>query len=667
MQWYLTALRRYAEFGGRSCRREFWLFSLFNLLVLAGLNSLATIVGDYTFLSILATAALATYILGALVPGWAVLVRRLHDMGRSGWWLLLLPVPLLGQLVGFPLLLLCLAWPGRRGENRFGPDPRRVDHPPAMDLDGRPVVVSMWARSVPNLWASGALSVAVACLMGAAANHRPYEGEPDRVEVASGVIEGLVRKDGVRVFRGIPFAAPPIGDLRWKPPQPVQPWKGVRKADKFGPYAMQGSLGLGPKPSEDCLYLNVWTAARDAAERRPVMVYIYGGAFNGGGTGDALTDGANLAKKGVVLVNFNHRLGVFGFLAHPELSRESGKGSGCYGIQDQIAALRWVRENIAQFGGDPGRVTVFGQSSGGTSVSILAQSPPAAGLFHRAICQSGGAMAPVKSRPEESPGLIQSLPLAEEQGKKFLASLGVKDIKAARALRADAVMKGDTGGLPWPVADGETIVGDPYENYRAGRFNDTPVLVGLTSNDGGLLGSPRKTPAEFEKQVRESFGEDAAAFLAAYPHANVAEASRSARDLIRDSLFGTSSWAWAKLQSEKGKHKAYLYYFDYGAAPGEAGHGSDVPYVFGNLGGWFQPKATPENVAMSDAVMSYWVNFAASGDPNGPGLPIWPAFDAEGMKTMTFGKSTQAGPMPNLEMLRAYDASWARLRGRRSQ
>lgn len=495
-------------------------------------------------------------------------------------------------------------------------------------------------------------------------------GEPDRVQVTGGTIEGVKRDDGIRVFKGVPFAEPPVGELRWKPPQPVKPWEGVRKADKFGPYSMQptlASVGLGPKVSEDCLYLNVWTAAKDATERRPVMVYIYGGGFNGGGTQDTLIDGSKLAKKGVVLVNFTYRVGVFGFLAHPELSQESGKGSGCYGIQDQIAALRWVKENIARFGGDPGRVTIFGQSSGGTAVAILAQSPPAAGLFQRAICQSGGAMAPIKSTPEEASGLIQSLPLAEEQGEKFLASLGVKDIKAARALSADAVMKGRPVSIPWPVADGETIVGDPYENYRAGRFNDTPVLVGITSDDGGFLGSPKKTPAEFEKQVRESYGEDAAAFLAAYPHATAAEASRSARDLIRDSLFGTSSWAWAKLQSEKGKHKAYLYYFDYGSAPGGAPHGAELGYVFGNLGGWFHPKATPENVAMSDTIQSYWVNFAASGDPNGPGLPEWPAFDSEGMKAMIFGKSPQAGPTPNLEMLRAFDAYWARLRGRRAK
>lgn len=667
MQWYLTALRRYADFGGRSRRREFWLFSLVNLLILVGLRSLEIVVGDHRAAASVVGWTLLAYWLGTLIPGWAVLVRRLHDTERRGWWLLLGLVPIIGQLIGIPVLLLLLVWRGQPRKNRFGPDPKQVGDLPAAEREELPAIVGTRAVRLPRMWASGLLLLVVASLTWAAANHRPHEGEPARVELSSGVIEGLVRKDGVRVFRGIPFAEPPVGELRWKPPQPVKPWVGVRKADRFGPAPMQASLPFGAQPSEDSLYLNVWTAAKDASERRPVMVYIFGGAFNGGNSSDALLDGANFAKKGVVLVTFNYRVGIFGFLAHPELSAESGKGSGCYGIQDQIAALRWVKDNISQFGGDPGRVTVFGQSSGGTSVSILAQSPLAAGLFQRAICQSGGAMAPIKSRPDESPGLIQSLPLAEEQGKKFLASLGVKDIKAARTLGPDAVKKGDTGGLPWPVADGEIIVGDPYENYRTGQFNDTPVLIGITSNDGGLLGSPTKTPAEFEKQIREGFGEDAAAFLAAYPHATAAEASRSTRDLIRDSLFGTSSWAWAKLQSEEGQHKAYLYYFDYGAAPGEAGHGSDVPYVFGHLGGFLRPADSRENRTMSDMIMSYWINFAATGDPNGPGLPVWPSFDAEGMKAMTFGKSSSVGPTPNLEMLRAYDASWARLRGRRSK
>lgn len=474
-----------------------------------------------------------------------------------------------------------------------------------------------------------------------------------QLKVTGGEIRGA-ETDGVRVFKGVPFAAPPVGDLRWKAPQPVKPWTGVRKATRFGP----------SPAAEDCLYLNVWTAAKDATERRPVMVYIFGGAFNGGSPTDSLFDGTKFAKKGVVLVTIAHRVGVFGFLAHPELSKESGKGSGCYGIQDQIAALRWVQDNISRFGGDPERVTVFGQSSGGFSVGLLAQAPQAKGLFHRAISQSGGLMTPIKTAEKEPGGLVRSLALAEADGKKLLDSLKTKDINAARNLSAAAVRWG-SAGLHWPVADGETIVGDPYDLYKAGRFNDTPVLLGLNSNDGGLLGSPRRTPKEFEKSVRENFPANPEPVLAAYPHATVAEASRSARDLLRETLYGWPSWVWAKWQTEQGKSKAYLYYFDYGAAPGEAGHGAEVPFVFGSLGGWFRPAASKENVAMSDTLMSYWVNFATTGDPNGGSLPTWPAFDGKEMKAMSFGKTVEAGPTPNLDRIKAFDAAWASERDKR--
>lgn len=517
--------------------------------------------------------------------------------------------------------------------------------------------------------AFGAVLLSAVCLVGVLHSSRllaGVEGVPvgdstagaqRQVRVTGGEIRG-VEKDGVASFKGIPFAAPPIGDLRWKAPQPVKPWNGTREATEFGPSPMQPAFAS--KPSEDCLYLNVWTAAKEPIERRPVMVYIFGGAFNGGSPCDSMFDGTKFAKRGVVLVTIAHRVGVFGFLAHPELSAESGKGSGCYGIQDQIAALRWVKENIAQFGGDPDRVTVFGQSSGGMSVGILAQAPQAKGLFHRAISQSGGLMTPIKTAEKESGGLVRSLPLAEADGKRFFASLKVKDIQAARGLSADAVMKGSVG-LHWPVADGEVIVGDPHDLYQAGRFNDTPVLLGLNSNDGGLFGAPRRTPEQFEKSVRESFPADPDVLLAAYPHSTAAEASRSARDLLREALYGWPSWAWAKWQTEKGKGRAYLYYFDHGAVPGEAGHGAEVLYVFGNLGGWFKPSASKANVAMSETIMSYWVNFAATGDPNGDGLPKWPAFDTVEMKAMTFGKTVEAGPTPNLDKIKAFDACWTKV------
>lgn len=486
--------------------------------------------------------------------------------------------------------------------------------------------------------------------------------DPWTVKVTGGEVRGVVR-DGVASFKGIPFAAPPVGELRWKAPQPVVPWNGVREADTFGPPPMQSALLTllyRAKPSEDCLYLNVWTAAKDAGERRPVMVYIYGGAFNGGAANTY--DGTNFARKGVVLVLPNYRVGVFGFLAHPELSAESGKGSGCYGIQDQIAALHWVKENIAQFGGDPCNVTVFGQSAGGISVSILTQSPPARGLFHRAISQSGGSMAPIKTVADQENVIMPSLALAEQTGKAFLADLGAADIKAARALSANAVQKGKVKSLPWPVADGETIVGDnPLELYERGQFNDTPVLVG-TNSDDALFGS-KLMPAAFDKRMREQYPLAAEEILAAYPHATTAEATRSTRDIARDVLFAWPSWAWAKMQSQHGKGKAYLYYFDYADKPGEAGHGAEVRYVFGNLsGGLFRRAVSPEKLAMSEAIMSYWVNFATNGNPNGPGLPLWPAFDAETMSAMIFSKTPQAGPTPNIEKLKAFDAYYTKLR-----
>ncbi|MEN6428085.1 MAG: carboxylesterase family protein [Phycisphaerales bacterium] len=511
------------------------------------------------------------------------------------------------------------------------------------------------------------LSLVVGTVLAVGACHAASTTDHWTVKVAGGEARGVV-KDGIASFKGIPFAAPPVGELRWKSPQPVVPWDGVREADQFGPPPMQPAIAallFGVRSSEDCLYLNVWTAAKDAGERRPVMVWIYGGAFNGGAANSF--DGTNFAKKGVVLVTFNYRIGVFGLLAHPELSAESGKGSGCYGIQDQIAALRWVKENIVQFGGEPNNVTIFGQSAGGISVSILAQSPPARGLFHRAISQSGGSMAPVKTAADQYGVILPSLAVAEQMGKAFVAGLGAADIQAARALSAEVVQKGKVNGLPWPVADGATIVGDnPLDLYERGQFNDTPILVGTNSDDG--LFSSKSTPAAFEKLMREQYSLAAEEILAAYPHATKEQATRSSRDVVRDVLFAWPTWAWAKMQSQHGKGEPFLYYFDYGSKPGEASHGAEVRYVFGNLGGLlFRTAKTLENRAMSDTIMSYWVNFAASGNPNGPGLPPWPAFDGETMSAMIFGKTPQAGPTPNIEKLKAFDTYYARLRQQRQK
>lgn len=486
------------------------------------------------------------------------------------------------------------------------------------------------------------------------------------ITVTGGQIRGVV-KDGIASFKGIPFAAPPVGEWRWKSPQAVKAWEGVREANRFGPAPMQAPLlaaAQGSAPSEDCLYLNVWTAAKDSTERRPVMVWIYGGGFIMGATSLPAYDGTRFAKHGVVLVSIAYRVGPFGSLAHPELSAESGHGSGCYGIQDQIAALHWVHDNISQFGGDPSRVTIFGESAGGISVSMLAQSPAARGLFQRAIAESGTSISPIKQDAANNVlCIVPSLAFAESRGKQFLADLGVADIKAARALDAETIQK--TKLTPcWPVEDGVTIVGDGYTLYQKGEFNDTPILIGTNSDDGGMFALPTRTPEGFEHLLRENHSPALDQLLAAYPHATNAEAARSGRDLVREGLFAWPAYTWAKLESEHGKNKAYLYYFDHSGEPGHASHASEIPYVFGALGGWFAPSPTPGNIAMSNVMMSYWVNFATTGNPNGAGLPEWPEFDAKSKSTMTFGDTPKGGPMPNQEKVAAFDAYFAQLRER---
>ena len=482
------------------------------------------------------------------------------------------------------------------------------------------------------------------------------------VHVTGGEVQGVV-KDGVASFKGIPFAAPPVGELRWKAPQPLKPWSGVRKADAFGPAPMQNRvvsmlIGGWSPVSEDCLYLNVWTPATNTDAKLPVMVWIYGGGFMIGMTSQSLYDGTMLAQKGVVLVSVAYRLGPFGFLAHPELSRESGKGSGCYGLQDQAAGLRWVRDNIARFGGDPSRVTTFGESAGGMSVSMLTVVPAAKGLFHGVIAESGSAMGPGGGR--------FSLSLAEETGRKFLSELGVADLKSARALSADEIQKAISGlslGQFRPVADGDFLPGEPYALFEAGRFNDTPILVGFNSDEGAWFVGPARTAEAFEKQVREIFGPGAESILKTYPHSTPVEINRSSREILRDAFMGWPTCAWAKLQCAKGHHPVFVYYFDHRnpSSPEGAIHAAELAYVFRNLTAFAGAPSPPhaEDVELSDLMSSYWVNFARAGDPNGPGLPAWPAFDEKEMKTMIFEQTPAVRPLPNLEKLKTYDGFFA--------
>jgi para-nitrobenzyl esterase len=486
-------------------------------------------------------------------------------------------------------------------------------------------------------------------------------------KVTGGEVQGVVAGD-VASFKGIPFASPPVGDLRWKEPQPVKPWTPVKRADAFAPGCMQdpvlaSAFGAPTNFSEDCLYLNVWTSAKNADAKLPVMVWIYGGGFALGATNVPLYDGTKFAQKGVVLVSVAYRVGPFGFLAHPDLTRESGKGSGAYGLQDMIAGLRWVKENIAKFGGDPSRVTIFGESAGGIAVSMLAASPRAKGLFQRVISESGGSFAPVRLANEGGQS-VPNLQMAESDGKKFLADLGAGDIKAGRALSADQIQKSAGGNLGrfWPVADGEVLIGDQYELYQAGRFNDTPALIGTNSDEGALFVRSAVTPAAFEKQIREGYAAQADTILNAYPHSTDKEAFKSTKDIFRETAFAWHTWAWARLQSQKGKGKAYVYYFDHRTpkTPDGSNHGEEISFVFGNpTPAIFALPSQPGDGKLSELMSTYWINFAKSGDPNGAGLPAWPAFTEKDQKAMFFDDSSSARAAPNMDKLMALDRYYA--------
>ncbi len=514
--------------------------------------------------------------------------------------------------------------------------------------------------------AGGLMAALVVTIAGAKA-------EP--VKVQGGLVEGAAEA-GLRVYKGIPFAAPPVGALRWKAPQPVRAWSGVKAATAFAPICQQfqspnSPIGVPVMPaSEDCLYLNIWTPAKTAGEKLPVMVWIYGGGFTAGGTAIGLYSGETLAKRGVIVVQVAYRVGPFGFLAHPELAAESGgHGSGTYGLMDQIAGLKWVRDNIAAFGGDPKRVTIFGESAGGISVNMLTLSPKAKGLFSGAISESGGSFG--GARPNASDGglTIPTEEFAETQGVSFLAKVGATSVADGRKVPAEDLVKAAGPALAafWPVMDGDVLPGNAYDAYLAGRFNDTPILVGNNADEGALFVS-QATPAAFQAQVKAGYGAKADAVLAAYPPGDSdAEALRSARDLMRDSSFGWHTWTWAKLQSRKGQGKAFAYYFTHvpphSDAPffkgAGATHGDEMAYVFGHL----PANAGPADHALSDVVQGYWTNFAKTGDPNGPGLPAWPPFTEARPQYMQLDDKPAPIPTPNLAKLQALDGYYAWRRG----
>lgn len=488
-----------------------------------------------------------------------------------------------------------------------------------------------------------------------------FAQQPAPVMTEYGMVQG-VAENGLTVYRGIPFAAPPVGELRWRGPQPAAKWDGVRAATKFAPDPYQGD-GKG-NVSEDCLYLNVWTPAKTPKDRVPVLVWIYGGGFSFGSTSTPVHNGEHLARKGVVLVSINYRVGSLGFLAHPELSAESAHHvSGNYGLRDMIAGLRWVKENIAAFGGDPDRVTIFGESAGGIAVSMLCASPEAKGLFHGAISESGGSFGP--TRPTTYPGEnMRTLAEAEQSGVAFAQKAGVSSLADLRKLSPDKLPAAWGSGTAWPIVDGWIIPGDQYKLYEAGKYNDVAILVGYNS-DEGLSFSREKTPAEYIDGVRKRYGPFADDLIKAYP-AGADSVPKTARDLMRDAAFGWQTWAWATLQARTGKSRVYYYYFDQHAdhPPGspEADHGTphgmDVPYVFETLDRK-DTKLTPGDWAISDTLSTYWTNFAKQGDPNGLGVPAWPQFTDPHRPVMYFHDSAVVGTVPSADSLQVLDRYFA--------
>ena len=490
-----------------------------------------------------------------------------------------------------------------------------------------------------------------------------------QVRTESGTISGI-RADGLSVYKGIPFAAPPVGDLRWRPPVHAAPWTGTRKTDAFAPACMQVGVSMPgetpPAVSEDCLYLNVWTPAKSASEHLPVIVWIYGGGYINGSASMPLYWGDRLAQKGVIVVTIAYRLGPLGFLALPELTRESPRhSSGNYGLLDQIAALEWIQRNIAAFGGDPKCVTVAGQSSGAISVSILMASPLVKGLFQRAIGESGGLFEPVALAPKFL------LANAERDGDKYAASLGAPSLKELRQLPA-AKLTGNSGGIVHAVVDPYVLPLSPYEAFASGQQNDVPLLIGSNAEEArAMVDVTHETAATFDSDLEHSVGQLPPALIAAYPHATDEEARQAQLGLQRDLRFGWDMWAWARLQAGTGQSPVFYYSFqqrppfpaDSVYAGWGASHFAELWYVFDHLdqSPW---KWTAGDRKLAEEMSGYWINFARSGDPNGTSLPHWPAFVNADSKVQYLGDPITAGGVANIHGLSVFDAVYTAVRGK---
>lgn len=491
----------------------------------------------------------------------------------------------------------------------------------------------------------------------------PAAGQSAVVRTTSGLVEGATTTNGIRLFRGIPYAAPPVGELRWREPQPLESWAGVRSTQQFGPRCMQtavfGDMSFRSSGmSEDCLYLNVWTPASSASERLPVLVYFYGGGFVAGDGSEPRYDGESMARKGIVALTVNYRLGALGFMAHPELTRESPhQASGNYGLLDQAAALRWVHENIAGFGGDPERVTIAGESAGSISVSAQMASPLSRNLIAGAIGESGAQIPPT----------LAPVPLArgEQNGLEFMKRMEAESVAELRALSSQEILDGAASHDVWSfgsVVDGYFLPRPTVEIYAAGEQASVPLLVGWNSEEAGaraVLGQEPATLEGYRNALRRLYGNDAGEVLRLYPGSSEEEVLQSATDLASDRFIAYSTWKWADLHTRTGGGApVYRYFYARprppmraemgnaqaglagGVVQGQPGverappargavHAAEIEYALGNLDRNRVFAWTQDDYRVSEVMQAYFANFVKTSNPNGPGLPVWPALSQE--------------------------------------
>jgi para-nitrobenzyl esterase len=488
-------------------------------------------------------------------------------------------------------------------------------------------------RSILSLAAAGLLALAQVATAAPAA--------PLNID-GGAIARAVPDATGVSVYKGLPYAAPPVGPLRWKPPQPIRAWTGVRATDTFGPDCVQGRAGRPGAPerpqSEDCLFVNVWTAAKPG-EQRPVLVWIHGGGSIMGSGAQPEFDGAAFARKGVVLVTINYRLGLFGFLSTQDLSAESGrKASGNYGFMDDIAALKWVQRNIKAFGGDPAKVTIAGESSGSVTNSVLMVSPQATGLFRGVIGESGSSFRAVEVGSMGAIGMAAEL----DKGRLLQDAVGAKSLEQLRAVPAKTLLEA-AGKLTVyynrPVIDGYILPMAPWRLYDNYRQNDVHLIVGWNREEGSLEHDGFTGP--LPEVLKKHFGSDAAKVGAFYPVKPGAE-DYTALKIAGDDGLGYPTWWWGMQQATHGSKPVFVYEFDH-APPIPAGwfgsriasdkagayHGAEIVYAFNNLGANPTWKITDDDRRLADQMSSYWANFVKTGDPNGPGLPAWPRYQAD--------------------------------------